>query len=106
MKETIPIEEEYLRSQHPQMAGEPNHGLVLEPEEDARLRAKAEGAGLDYDLLKYNFEISHQVISPKPHQEGLDLMDKNAVPLNALPNYFAGMIEGAVGYTKLRKKEA
>ena len=91
------IMEDYFRSLHPQLSDEPNHPLLLDAKDDARLKARAEKYGFDYDQLKRDFLVSHQVISPRPHAESLRLMKEHAVPINGLSNYFEGYVDGVIG---------
>lgn len=98
--------EDYFRSLHPQMTHLPDYGLQLKPEDDARFRAETEAYGLNYDQIKANFSQSYQVIPPRPHKIGLALIDKRAIPLNALTNCFAGMISGAIFYVEREREKA
>ncbi len=92
-----PVSERVLRGSHPKLAGQPDYGLALEPQDEARLRARAEEYGINFDEMKYRFEIAHQVVEAESnHQKSLSLLDQRIVPRNALKNYFEGHLEMAI----------
>lgn len=98
--------EDYFRRLHPRMTHLPDYGLRLEPADDAHFRAQAEAHGVDYDWIKAHFSQSYQVIPTRPHKIGLALIDKRAIPLNALKTCFAGLIAGAIFHAQRQQAKA
>jgi hypothetical protein len=105
--QSFDIYHEYLRSQHPRLGEFPDYGLLLKPEVEARCRREAEVHGLDYEQLKQEFLLAHQVIPPLnppgSQQETMALLKRKVIPLDALAQYFEGMISGAIIHQQRRQ---
>lgn len=95
---------ERLRGFKPKLDGLTDHGLVLEPEDEATFRAYAEKHGVDFDDLRRQFEASHMVISNR--QQGKLLhrqINRRIVPQNVAKDFFHGYLDGAIGTIAILK---
>lgn len=97
----------YLRCCKPQIAGLPDLGLALEPEEEAELRAYADLWNIDFEEMKEEFEASHQVVPARSHGKlSLESVNKRVVPKNMLRSYFLGRMSGRQFFREMRQKDA
>lgn len=95
-QQTAANREDYYRSQHPKLSQFPECAFELPADLDAQLRAEAEAKGLDYDQMKQDFALSHQIIPTLPEEEVRPLMANQAITTSSLPNYFVGFVSGCL----------
>jgi len=97
--------EQKLATYHPRLTHLPDYGVALHPQTDARLRGIAEAGGMDYDLIKREFCLCHQVIPAREDPALSPEVDSEyAIPLDRLPAYFEGYVQSAVRSTLGRQR--